>query len=217
MTKDTKAIRVLVAENFRLIREGMVSFLKKIDGIEVVGECLTNKEILEATKETKPDVILMSMSILGVETLDLVDTLVSLNKDVKVLAMINVDHDIYQKQMFKKGVHGCITKNSSLEEMTQAIRAVYNGEKYISPLIKPSFGDKGDFNSLLELLSRRERQILQMLINSKRQKDIAKELNLSPKTVSTYVNRLYAKLKVDNLVDLAKLMLNCGFDEQPKA
>jgi DNA-binding NarL/FixJ family response regulator len=101
--------------------------------------------------------------------------------------------------------------------MTQAIRAVYNGEKYISPLIKSSTGDKGDFNSLLELLSRRERQILQMLISSKRQKDIAKELNLSPKTVSTYVNRLYVKLKVDNLVDLAKLMLNCGFDEQAKS
>jgi len=212
-------IKVLIVDDHKLIRKGITSLLKTINGIEPVGEASDGEEAVSMVKELQPNVVLMDLQMPGMGGLEATRKILRLNPDVKILALTVCESDVFPTRLLEEGAAGYITKDSSTEEMIRAIRAVHSGQRYISPDVAQKLAlkryTKGE-DSPFDHLSERELQVMIMITSGKRAQDIAETLHLSPKTVNTYRYRLFEKLGVNSDVELTLLALRYGIIDTNK-
>lgn len=207
-------IRVLVVDDHDLVRTGITRMLADISGLQVVGEAETGEEALKKVRELKPDVVLMDVKMPGIGGLEATRKLQHSHPDTKVVAVTVCEDDPFPTRLMQAGAAGYLTKGAALEEMVQAIRQVFAGQRYISPQIAQqmalkSFQSKAS-ESPFELLSEREIQIALMIVSCQKVQDISDKLCLSPKTVNTYRYRIFEKLDITSDVELALLAVRHG-------
>ncbi|MCQ4279125.1 UvrY/SirA/GacA family response regulator transcription factor [Pseudomonas stutzeri] len=207
-------IRVLVVDDHDLVRTGISRMLADIDGLQVVGQAESGEAAIKKSRELKPDVVLMDVKMPGIGGLEATRKLLRSHPDIKVIAVTICEEDPFPTRLLQAGAAGYLTKGAALEEMIQAIRMVFAGQRYISPQIAQqlalkSFQPKVN-DSPFDLLSEREIQIALMIANCQKVQAISDKLCLSPKTVNTYRYRIYEKLSITSDVELALLAVRHG-------
>lgn len=207
-------IRVLVVDDHDLVRTGITRMLADIEGLQVVGEAGTGEESLLKVRELKPDVVLMDVKMPGIGGLEATRKLMRSHPEIKVVAVTVCEDDPFPTRLLQAGAAGYLTKGAALEEMVQAIRLVFAGQRYIDPQIAQQLALKvfqpQTGGSPFDLLSEREIQIALMIANCHKVQNISDKLCLSPKTVNTYRYRIFEKLDITSDVELALLAVRHG-------
>lgn len=200
-------IRLLIADDHPIVREGLRRIVQDAPGLEVVGEVASGHELLERLPETPADIVLLDVTMPGPGFLELLQRLRAEHPTVAVLVLSVHPEDQYAVRALRAGASGYLTKDHSPEELTEAIRRVHRGHKYVSQglaerLAADLAAGTGDVRH--ELLSDREYEVLCLLGSGSKVKDIARSLQLSPKTVSTYRTRILEKMQASSNADLVR-------------
>ena len=207
-------IRVLVVDDHDLVRTGISRMLADISGLQVIGQADSGEDAIRKARELKPDVVLMDVKMPGIGGLEATRKLLRSYPDLKVIAVTICEEDPFPTRLLQAGAAGYLTKGAALEEMVQAIRMVFGGQRYISPQIAQQLALKSFQPQLSEspfdLLSEREIQIALMIANCHKVQSISDKLCLSPKTVNTYRYRIFEKLSITSDVELALLAVRHG-------
>ncbi|MDH0100071.1 UvrY/SirA/GacA family response regulator transcription factor [Stutzerimonas stutzeri] len=207
-------IRVLVVDDHDLVRTGISRMLADISGLQVIGQADSGEDAIRKARELKPDVVLMDVKMPGIGGLEATRKLLRSYPDLKVIAVTICEVDPFPTRLLQAGAAGYLTKGAALEEMVQAIRMVFGGQRYISPQIAQQLALKSFQPQLSEspfdLLSEREIQIALMIANCQKVQSISDKLCLSPKTVNTYRYRIFEKLSITSDVELALLAVRHG-------
>ena len=207
-------IRIVVADDHQLVRQSIVSLIEKAEDMEVVGEAADGHETLDLVQRKRPDVAMLDivMPLLnGIETTRRIQTL-SVDTRVVILSM-HSEEDVV-RQALRCGASGYLLKKSVVEELLIAVRSANNGEIYLSPSIAQTVlsgflqtESTDESSTVLEQLSSREREILQLIVEGHTNQAAAEVLGISAKTVEKHRAILMKKLEVHNLPDLILLAL----------
>jgi DNA-binding NarL/FixJ family response regulator len=197
---------VLIADHHPITREGITSLLSNSENLEVIGHVTTGNELSRFLKHQIPDLLIMEIDLPQINGITALRTLKAEYSGLKILVFSYHPEEMYALSAIKSGASGYISKTVSTEILKMAILQVIRGGIYLNKDITERL-NSGIFknNSLIskfKKLSTREAEVLNLLSNGKRNKDIAEALTINEKTVSTYKTRLLKKLKVDNVADL---------------
>ena len=212
-----KKIRVLLAEDHTIVRQGISALLRSEPDIEVAGEAADGLEALELAKKLIPDVVLMDIAMRNLNGLEATRKIKKLFPHTKVLVLTMYDNEEWIFQILKVGASGYLIKDSAMTELTAAIRAVYQGDSYLSPSISKKVIDEyirkaemGEKSGLEDVLSGREREILQLIAEGHSVPQIASLLCISKKTVEAHKNHIMEKLNIRDKVGLIKYAIRTG-------
>ncbi|MFZ5808796.1 MAG: response regulator [Chloroflexota bacterium] len=209
-------IRILLADDHAVLRAGLRLLLSKEEGFEIVGEAATGLETLGLAETHKPDLILLDVSMPALGGLDAISMLRKITPQTKILILTMHDDPQYLRQALKSGASGYVLKKAADVELLSAIRAVMNGEIYVhSAMTRTLLEDllpSADASELVdwEMLSEREKEVLQRVALGFTGQEIAAELNLSAKTVETYRARGMEKLGLKSRAALVRYALKHG-------
>ncbi len=201
-------IKVLLVDDHELVRTGIRHILDEASDIEVIGEASSGDEALTNARRLEPDLVLMDVNMPGMGGIEATRRMVRLLPDVKVIALTILDEDPFPARLNEAGAKGYLTKGCPAAEVLDAIRMVYRGQIYVASSVarKHMLADwNGVAATPFEELSAREMQVAMMILDGQRTQEISDGLCLSPKTVSTYRQRIYEKLSVKNDVELTRL------------
>ncbi|MBN2689153.1 MAG: response regulator [Gammaproteobacteria bacterium] len=210
MTKNV--IKVMVVDDHQLIRHGISRLLSDVKNIKIVGQAHDGETALQMTKDLQPDVVLMDLVMPGIGSLEATKRILRFCKDIKIIIMASNRDNLCPDKLLDIGAVGYLTKDVTIDELIEAIDNVILGGHYVSAdLAKKLVMRKFDVEeSPLDLLSSRELQVLMLIADGCRTKDIAERFSLSVKTISTYRHRIFNKLKIKNNVELLKLAMQYG-------
>ena len=198
-------IKVFIADDHALIREGIKKLLDLESDVKVVGETSNPFEVVDQIKKSNCDILILDLSMPGKSGLDILKEIKIVLPKVKVLIMTMMPEDQFAKRTLKAGASGYITKDRAADELLLAIRKVAAGKKYITQSLAEKLVDDLDDSSekpLHEILSDREFQILKMMAKGQSQTNIADELSISASTVNTYRSRIFEKLNLHSNAEL---------------
>ncbi len=198
-------INVLIADNHPIVRHGIKKVLETRDDMKVQSAVGTTTELFQALAEATPDVLLLEMDIPEINGIATLRKMKQHYPDVKVLIYSGQSEDVYALSTIRAGASGYLSKTAEQGALTTAIEKVSRGGMFITNELAQRLAfDEGTQKPrrFFRKLSTREVEVLKMLANGKRNKEVAMGLNLNEKTVSTYKARLMKKLNVDNMVDL---------------
>lgn len=205
-------IKVHVADDHKILIEGVVALLNTEDDIEVVGWSLTGKEVIDWFNENNADVLVLDINMPNVDGIGVLKAFQKRNLDPNVLILSSLSDPKLVQEMIALGANGFIEKGSASEHIIKAIRTIKGGELYYSDDIKTSLFDlyvndsqssEAMKNATEEPLSEREIDVLKLITQEYSTSEIAENLDLGVKTVETHRRNLYKKLKVKNVVGLA--------------
>lgn len=210
-------IRVLVADDHAIIREGLRVMLGNQPDMEVVGIAANGREAVQLVDEHEPDVAVMDISMPELNGIEAIQQMLPRHPHMKVVVLSIHETKPYGFRALKAGARGYLIKETAGLEVVEAVRAVYRGERYLSQRIADLLTNASFQNleaptevSPLELLSSREREILQLVAEGKTSQQIAESLSISPKTVDTYRSRLMHKIGVEDMAGLVKFAIQHG-------
>ncbi len=198
-------IKIFIADDHTLIREGIKNLIDNEPDLKLVGETSNPYEIIDKCQKTDTDLIILDLSMPGKSGLDVLKDIKTVSPGIKVLIMTMMPEEQFAKRTLKAGASGYITKDSSPEEILEAIRRVAAGRKYVSETLAEKLAESLDDNSEklpTDMLSDRELQIFKMMASGKKQTDIADELSLSASTVNTYRKRIFDKFNFKSNAEL---------------
>ena len=210
-------IKVLITDDHTVVRRGIRQILEDDDRISHVQEAGNGKELFERLKEQLFDVILLDISLPGRSGLDLISEIKKIQQSASILVLSIHSEALYAIKALKSGASGYLTKTSAPEELLSAICKVSRGERYISPSLADRLADNlisDTEKPLHQLLSPRELDVLRLFAEGNKIVQIAAALSLSPKTVSTYRERLLEKLKLHTTSDLIRYAIIEGIAGQ---
>ena len=216
----TGAITVVLADDHQMFRDGLRRFLAAEFDIEVVAEAGTGFEVLDALRREQADVVVLDLSMPGVPGMDLIKRLRSDFPRLRVLVLTMHTSDQFAMRAFRSGASGFLTKDSAATQLVQAIRKVATGGAYVPPELAErmavGLNDLQDAPAH-EQLSNREFEVYRHIMSGKRLTDIADELHLSIKTVSTHKARIMEKLGVAGTASLVRYGLQHHLFEEHAA
>lgn len=198
-------IKVLIADNHPIIRMGVKTVLDSTDGFELIDAVATTEELFEKLNDTTPDVVMLEMDIPEINGIAALRKIKKDYADVKVLMYSGQSEDVYALSAIRAGAFGYLSKSSDIEYITKALTKVSQGSMFITNELAQRLAfDEGTKKPrrFFRKLSTREIEVLKLLASGKRNKEVAQDLDLNEKTVSTYKARLMKKLNVENMVDL---------------
>lgn len=199
-------IHLLVADDHRIFRQGLKRLLAEHDDFEVVAEAATFEEVADALQQHPIDVAILDLSMPGLDGAEIVTRVKTIRPAVRTLVMTMHGEDAYVMQALRAGTEGYMTKENAADELVSAIRRLAAGGKYICPAVAErltfSFGNERTGQPRHAALSQREYKIFEMLVAGRRGSEIAHELRLSEKTVSTHKAHLLRKMNLGNHTEL---------------
>lgn len=210
--------KVMLVDDHVVVRQGLKALFADEPDIEVVGEADNGREALERLPELKPDVVLMDISMPGLNGIEATRQLRQRHPEVKVVVLSMHANEEYVFQVLQAGASGYVLKQSDSMEVVAAIRAAVAGGSFLSPPISRTViddyvrrADARGRSEELDLLTSREREVLQLLAEGLSNKEIARELNISVKTVETHRSNMMNKLQVSSKTELVKYAIRKGW------
>ena len=206
-------IRLLIADDHKLFRIGLHKMLREAPEIKIVGEARTGEEAVTLARELTPSVILMDICMPGIGGLEATRRITKRDSGMRVVMLTGFEDNPYPVQALKAGAVGYLTKKVGSEELIKAIKRVFLGKRYLcgevaQQLAVTSFEE--EHSDPFGQLSGREMQIMLMVVNCQKVKEISSNLHLSPKTVNSYRYRIFEKLNVGSDVELALMAVRYG-------
>jgi len=203
---------VVLVDDHELVRVGIRTLLHTIDSIQVVGECGDGLEAMYLLKKMKPDILILDISIKSINGMEVIQLIANQAIKVKVLILSMHNNVEYVAKCIRNGAHGYLVKDAAVEELEHAIMKVLKGETYISKEIDSTLLDRllsveRQTNSPLELLTSRQKQILQLITEGHSTRQIAESINISIKTVETHRAHIMARLQIFDVAGLVRFAL----------
>ncbi len=204
-------IKVHIADDHKILIDGVIALLNTEDDIEVEGYSLTGRQVVNWSSKNTSDVLVLDINMPEMDGIDVLKTFKQRNTKIKTIILSSLSDPKLVQEMIALGANGFVDKSRANEQIIDAIRVVHNGIQYISEDIKVKLLDlyASDSNETKEPqllhgdLTEREIAVLKLIVKEKKSHEIAEKLNISSKTVETYRTNLYKKLKVKNVVGLA--------------
>lgn len=210
-------IRVLVADDHTIVRDGIRALLALVSDVEVVGEAANGMEALEKARQLVPDVVLMDIAMPLMDGLEATRRIHKEFPEMKVLVLTQYDEEEYVFSIIEAGAQGFITKAAASSELASGIRAVYQGKSFLSPVAAKALVKHyqqatplRNRNDPYEQLTQREREVLKLIAEGYTTQQIADMLVLSPKTVEGHRTNLMLKLDIHNKTELIKYAIRKG-------
>lgn len=205
-------IKICIADDQRILREGIRRIIDEAPDMKVIDEASSGREIIKKVCVKRPDVVLLDISMPDMDGLDATKHIHTLFPELPILILTVHPPEQYAMRILRAGAKGYLSKQAAPEELIGAVRKVCAGRRYLSPevseaLALQSIGDSADF-SRVESLSDRELQVLCLIASGRNTAEIAEELCLSIKTVSTYRSRVLEKLHLRNNAELTRFAIN---------
>jgi len=211
------SIKVLIVDDHGILRSGVKLIIDQTEDMEIVGQACDGHEGIELARKLKPDVVLMDISMPGLNGIDATKEIVRENPDIKVLALSAYCNRRFVRDMLKAGVSGYILKDAMADELVYAIKSVHAGRRYLSEkvakLVVDDYAQGGTSDSVKELLDKlttRERELLQLIAENKTTKEAAKLLHVSVKTIEARRLNTIKKLGVSGIAELTKIAIREG-------
>lgn len=224
-----KTITLMLVDDHDIVRTGLRSFLETQENITVIAEARNGYEAIEKARETQPEIILMDITMPGMDGLEATRKLMDICPTTLVLALTVHDDKRYFMEMLAAGASGYITKQAAADELVSAIHTVAAGNVYLQPALArwlledyqrlskkvhdqiPSAEEIVDGVMVgLEILSQRERQVLEQVAEGLNNQQIGKQLGLSPKTIARHRERIMNKLNMHSRTELVKFAIRTG-------
>ncbi len=209
-------IRILLADDHIITRQGLRSLLDNQSDMEVVGDAENGRTAVELSDELEPDIVIMDVSMPDLNGIEATRQIISQSPNIKIIALSMHSDSLYVSEMLKSGASGYLLKDCAFEELTEAIRIVTSDKTYLSPSISGVVIDdylhrlsKTDVSDP-DVLTDRERQILQPIAEGKTTKQIALQLHISTKTVETHRRQIMNKLNLHSVAELTKYAIRKG-------
>lgn len=210
------SIRILLADDHKITRQGLRSLLDENDDMEVLAEAENGRDAIELARKLNPDVIIMDVSMPDLNGVEATRQIIQENHDVRVIALSMHSDTLFVSEMLKSGASGYLLKDCAFQELEQAIRTVTDGKAYLSPSISGVVVEdylhrlsKADM-STSEVLTDREREVLQLIAEGQSTKQVALKLHISAKTVETHRRQIMNKLDMHTVAELTKYAIRKG-------
>jgi DNA-binding NarL/FixJ family response regulator len=203
-------INLAITDDQVIILNGLQKILADVPNIRITGIYNNGDELLEGLLKHQPDVLLLDIQMPGKSGIELAAIIARTYKSVKIIALTNVDVLTQIKKILQQGVLGYLLKDASPEIIIKAIETVNDGDQYIQEDLKQQLLNSLSMLNAKQIVTRREKEILQMIIDEFTNQEIADKLYLSLRTVENHRNNLLQKLKVKNTAGLVKVAIQEG-------
>ena len=210
-------IRVLIADDHAILREGVRALLTMAEDIEVIGEASNGQEAVDLARALRPDVILMDIAMPGLGGLEATIAIRKENAEAKVLVLTQYEDREYIRRFLKAGVSGYVLKKSAGSDLTAAIRAVHRGGLVLDPGVareamreQASLAAPGGAADPYDSLTDREKQVLKLVAEGRSNKEVAEMLDISVKTAMSHREHIMQKLDLHSRTDLIRFALQKG-------
>jgi two-component system invasion response regulator UvrY len=205
-------MKILLVDDHIIIRQGLKHFIESASDPAAYVDTCASSETLKLVQSHSYDVVLMSFTLSNVDPIELIKQIKADKPKMALLVLSSLDEEQYSSRLLRAGVSGILTKNSASAELAEALDRVSRGRKYISPSLAETMIDiPADAKmSLPDVLSDREYEVMVSLVSGRRTKQIADDMSLSVKTVSTYHSRILMKLKLENDAQLIRYAIEHG-------
>lgn len=223
-----KTIRLMLVDDHDIVRTGLKSFLETQEGFQVVAEASSGIEAIKLALESTPDVVVMDITMPNMDGLEATRRLKRLNPECQVLALTVHEDKQYLFEMMAAGASGYLTKQAAADELVAAVRAVAAGNVYLQPVlarwllddyrrllqhpeqVAHRASDEHDADKDLEVLSKRELQVLELVAEGLTTPEIGEMLGISPNTVARHRERIMDKLNLHKSTELVKFAIRTG-------
>jgi len=210
------SIKILIVDDHKITRQGLCSLLENEDDIKVVGQAEDGRAAIELAREFLPHIIIMDVSMPGLNGMQATRQIIKEFEDIKVIALSMHSDTLFVCEMLKSGASGYLLKDCAFEELVNSIRTVIAGKVYLSPSISGVVVD--DYLHTLskkeplasDVLTDREQEVLQLMAEGESTKQIALKLHISIKTVETHRRQIMNKLGIHSVAELTKYAIRKG-------
>jgi DNA-binding NarL/FixJ family response regulator len=208
----SKRIRILLADDHAVVRQGFKMILGAHPDMEIIGEAGNGRDAVELAEQLKPDVVVMDVAMPELNGIEATRRLAESVPHARVVALSMHKDSVYVREILRAGARGYLLKDSVAADLVSAVRAVARGEGYLSPQVSNAVLDdyRRHVTNPIDLLTSREREVLQMLAEGKTNKEIATVLNLSVYTVDAHRGRIMEKLNLHSINELVRFALRNG-------
>lgn len=210
-------LKIVIADDHVVLRQGLRSLLDQVEGWEVVGEANDGFEVMPLVETKLPDIVILDLSMPNLGGIETINRLQRLDKKPAVLVLSAREDDHAVGEAMKAGARGYVPKSSSSEELQFAIRAVLKGQTYLSPAVAAALLGRGDGNtsnsSPLSGLTIREREVMKLLSEGHPNREVAKVLHVSPRTIDSHRSNIMRKLGLNSNAELVQLAIKSGLIE----
>ena len=207
-------IKILIADDHPVVREGLSAMLSKEKEIQVVGEAENGTEAIRKARELEPDIILMDLRMPEVDGVEAMRQIRVKNPDMKFIVLTTYDNDEYIFKGIEAGARAYLLKDAPREELFKAIRAVYKGESLIQPAVAGKvldrFAELSREAQSLDALSDRELEVLKLMAKGAANKAIANNLSITESTVKTHIQTIFQKLEVGDRTEAVTQAIKKG-------
>jgi DNA-binding NarL/FixJ family response regulator len=210
------SVKIILADDHRIMREGLRALLEREAGIEVIAEAENGRTTVELSRELNPDVVVIDIGMPDLNGIDATRQIVSESPTVKVIALSMHSDRKFVREMLSAGASGYLLKDSAFEELGAALATVINNQTYLSPKIADTVVK--DYLGKIETkeskaspaLTKREREVLQLIAEGRTTKDIASQLYVSIKTIETHRKQIMDKVGLNSVAELTKYAIREG-------
>lgn len=205
-------IRILLVDDHAMVRKGFGLILGGQQDLEIIGEAGNGREALELTEKLQPDVVVMDVAMPELNGIEATRKIMASVPRTRILALSMHKDSVYVREILRAGAKGYLLKDSIDHDLVAAVRAVAKGEGYLSPAVSEAvLSDyRRHVTAPLDLLTGREREVLQMIASGKTNKEIAGELKLSVYTVDAHRGRIMEKLNLHSINELVRFAVRNG-------
>ena len=210
-------IRLVLADDHDIMREGLKALVEKEPGMEVVGEARTGREVIDLIAGTNPHVVVMDVAMPDLNGIEATRKIIEANANTRIVALSGHENKEFVREMLAAGASAYVLKKRAYEELIRAIQEVAKGKKYLAPdLARGVIDDYIELSSAVSenpafiVLTPREREVLQQLAEGRTTKETAATLNVSVKTVETHRRNIMEKLDLHSVAELTKYAIREG-------
>ncbi len=210
-----KRIRILLADDHAVVRQGFKMILDAQADMEIVGQAANGRQAVDLAEQLRPDVVVMDVSMPELNGIEATRRLASSLPHARFIALSMHKDSVYVREILRAGARGYLLKDSGAADLVAAIHAVDSGESYLSPAVSNAVLDdyRRHVTNPIDLLTSREREVLQLLAEGKTNKEIAGLLNHSVYTVEAHRGRILEKLNLHSIGELVRFAVRSGLIE----
>lgn len=205
-------VTLILVDDHVLFRQGLKSLLAEQSEWQIVGEAGDGEEAVQLAERLKPDIAVVDIEMPGMDGIEAAREINRVSPNSRIIALSMYGDGYYQRRMFEVGASAFVLKNEAVGDLVDAVHASLSGERFVSPsAVIPDDAIAGRSAKVEKsLLSKRELDVMRLLVEGLRTKEIAASLGISAKTVETYRSRIMLKLGIDNLPGLVKFAIRAG-------
>lgn len=213
MTPST--IKILLADDHTIVRQGLKLILSSQPDFSVVGEAANGKEAVELAQKLRPDIVLLDVAMPEMNGIDATRKMMAENPRLRILVLSMHKEAVYVREILKAGARGYLLKDVIDTELLNAVRSVAQGDGYISPAVSGALLSdyRQNVNDPVDLLTKREHEVLRLIAEGKTNKEVATKLNLSVYTVDSHRGKIMEKLNLHSTGELVRFAIKHGLSD----